>query len=121
MQPSLPKIFKNFSSRTYPDTSRGMPTISRHSRLEYWAFAQHCLSKVVNLVNNKLLTFFVTASSACSFEIDSLSLHTSSRTVLFLSSNFSCRDRTIGIRFCLHSLSSELPVYVAIFQLIKSY
>ena len=103
------------------DTSQRMPTISRHSRLEYWAFAQHCLSKVVNLVNNKLLTFFVTASSACIFEIESLSLHCSSRTVLSLSSNLFYRDRTIGIRSCLCSLSSASPVYVAIFQLIKSY
>ena len=120
-QPSFPKIFKTFSSRTSPDTSRGMPTISRHSRLEYWAFAQHCLSKVDNLVTNKLLTFFVTANSACSFEIEPLSLRTSYRTVLSLSSNLLCRDRTIGIRSCLRILSSESPVYVAIFQLIKSY
>ena len=86
-QPSFPKIFKAFSYKTSPDTSLGMPTISRHSRLEYWKFAQHCLSKVVNLVNNKLSTFFVTASSVCSFEIDPLSLRTSSRTVLSLPSN----------------------------------
>ena len=86
-QPSFPKIFKTFSSRLSPETSRGMPAISRHSRLGYWAFAQHCFSKVDNLVINKLLTFFVTARSACSFEIDSLSLRTSSRTVLSLSSN----------------------------------
>ena len=51
-QPSLPKIFKTFSSRTSPDTSRGMPTISRHSRLEYWAFAQrwHYFWLVSNLL-----------------------------------------------------------------------
>ena len=104
-QPRFPNIFKTFSSRTSPDTSRGMPTISRHSRLEYWAFAQHCLSKVVHLVKNKLLAFFVTASSACSFEIDSLRLRTSSRTVS-LSSNLLCRDKTIGHISCLHSLSS---------------
>ena len=120
-QPSFPKIFKTFSSRTSPDTSRGMLTISRHSRLEYWAFAQHCLSKVDNLVTNKLLTFFVMASSACSFWIHSFTLRTSSRTLLSLSSDLLCRDRALGIRSCLRSLSSELPVYVAIFQLIKSY
>ena len=96
-QASFPKIFKTFSSRTSSDTLRGMPTISNHSRLEYWAFAQHCLSKVVNLVNNKLLAFFVTASSVSSFKIDSLSLRTSSRTVLYLSSNLLCRDRTVGM------------------------
>ena len=63
-QPSLPKIFKTFSSRASPDTSQGMPTISRHSCLEYWVFAQHRVSKLVHLVDNKLLAFFVTASSA---------------------------------------------------------
>ena len=58
-QASFPKIFKAFSSRTSPDTSRRMHTISRHSRLEYWTFTPHCLSKVDNLVNNRLLTFFL--------------------------------------------------------------
>ena len=83
-QPSFLKIFNTFSSRISPDTSKRMTTISRHFHLEYWAFAHHCLSKVVNLVNNKLLAFFVTANSVCSFEIDSLSLRTSTRTVLFI-------------------------------------
>ena len=86
-QLKFPKTFKTFSYRTSPDTSLRMPTISRNSRLEYWKFAQHCLSKVVNLLNNKLSAFFVTASSVCSFEIDPLSLRTSSRTVLSLPSN----------------------------------
>ena len=58
IEPSFPNIFKTLSSRASQDTSRGMPTISRHSRLEYWAFSQHCLSKVVHLVKNKLLAFF---------------------------------------------------------------
>ena len=98
-QPNFPNILKNFSSRTSPGTSRGMPTISRHSRLEFGAFFRHCLSKAVNLVNNKLLLFSVTASSAYRFDIDSLSLHTFSRTVLSLSSNLLCRNRTIGMRY----------------------
>ena len=65
-----------------------------------------CPALLDNLVNNKLLTFFVTASSACSFEIESLSLHTSSRTVLSLSFNLLCSNRTIDIRSFLHSLST---------------
>ena len=85
-QSSFPKIFKTFSSRISPDTLQGMKTFS----LEYWAFAQHGLSKVVNLVNDKLLKIFVTASSACSFEIDSLSFHTSSSTLLSLTSIQRC-------------------------------
>ena len=115
-KPNFPKMFKNFSYRTSPDILRGMPTISRHSQLEYWVFSQHCLSKVDSLVNNKLINFFATAISACNFETESLNLRNSSRTVLSLSSNLFCRDRTIGIRSCCES-----PVYVAIFQLIKSY
>ena len=95
-QPSFPKIFKTFSSRFSPETSRGIPAISRHSRLGYWAFAQHCFSKVDNLVINKLSTFFVTTSSACSFEIDSLSLRTSSRTALSLSSNLLVGTEQLG-------------------------
>ena len=73
-QPSFANIFKTFSFRTSPETSWGMPTISRHSRLEYWAFNQRCLSKVVNLVNNKLLTVFVTASFERSCDTIPLSL-----------------------------------------------
>ena len=120
-QPSFPNIFKTFSSRTSTETSWGMHTISRHLRLEYWAFAQHCLSKVVYLVNNKLLTVFFTASSERSCDTDLLSLRTSSRIVLSLSSNLLCRVRTIGMRSCLRSLSSESLVYVVIFQLLRSY
>ena len=121
LQPSFLKSFKIVSSRASPETSRGMFMISRHSRLEYWSFAQQCLSKIVNLVNNKLLAYFVTGSSAYSFETDSLSLRTYCRTILVLSSNLLCRDRTIGMRSCLLSLSSESLVYHAIFHLLKSY
>ena len=55
-QPSFTNIFKTFFFRTSPDTSGGMPTISRHSRLEYWAFAKHCVSKVDILANNNLFS-----------------------------------------------------------------
>ena len=121
MQPRFPKIFKTFSSRTTSDNSRWMPIISRHSRLEYWAFTQHCLSKVANLVNNKLLTFFVTASSAYNFENDSLSLCTSARTVLSLSSNLLCRDRAIGMRSCLRNLPSEPQCMLPYFSYQKVF
>ena len=121
LQPSFLKIFKTVSSRASPDTSRGMFMISRHSRLEYWSFAQHCLSKIVNLVNNKSLAYFVTGSNTYSFETVSLSLRTSCRTIFSLSSNLLCRDRAIGMTSCLLSLSSESLVYHAIFQLLKSY
>ena len=98
-----------------------MPTISRHSLLEYWTLAQPYLSKVVNSANKKLLAFFVRASSACSFDIASLGLRTYSRTVLSLSSNLFRRDRAIGMRSCLRGLSSEPPVYIVTLQSLKSH
>ena len=79
----------------------------RHSRLEYCAFAKHCRFKVTNLLHNKVLTFFVIGSSELNVVIVSGKLRSSSRTLLLASSSLLCRDKTIGIRSCLLSLSSE--------------
>ena len=76
MQPVLSKIFNTFSSSTSPLTSRGMPTMSRHTRLEYSAFAQHLFSKVTNLLDNRVLTFFVIDSSDLSLVIVSDKMRT---------------------------------------------
>ena len=44
------------SSKSMALTEEGMPVISRqNSRPEYWTFAQHCLSRAINL---SLKTFF---------------------------------------------------------------
>lgn len=59
MQPILSKTFVAFSSNTYILTARGMLSISRHCRLEYWAFVQHCCSMVINLLDNNQLKFFI--------------------------------------------------------------
>ena len=97
--------------------------MSRHFRLEYCEFAQHCRSKVTNLLDNSVLTFFVIYSSELSLVIVADKLRTSSRTLLsaslLASSSLLCRDKIIGIRSCLRSLSSESLVYYAIFQLDK--
>ena len=106
LQPNLSKIF-NPSSSTSPLTSQGMPKMPRHSRLEYCAFAKHCRFKVTNLLHNKVLTFFVIDSSELNVVIVSGKLRSSSGTLLLASSNLLCRDKTIGIRSCLLSLSSE--------------
>ena len=82
LQPILSKIFKTLSSSTSPLTSQGMTTVSRHSRPEYWVFAQHCRSKVINLLGNNVLTFFVMDSSDLSLVIVSDELRTLSRTLL---------------------------------------
>ena len=44
-------------SRSLSLTDDGMPEISRHSLLEYWAFAQHCFSVVWSLSDNRVFTF----------------------------------------------------------------
>ena len=109
LQPSFPKsfpsFFKTFFSKISPETSRGIPTISRHSRLEYWAFTPHCFTKAVNLVNSELRQANIRRGKKLGFQ---------------LSYRHPRRDRTMGMRFCLRSLSSESPVYVAIFQILKS-
>ena len=121
MQPTLSKIFNTVSSSTSPITSRGMPAMSRHSHLEHCAFNQHCRSKVTNLLDNTVLTFFVIDSSELSLVMVYDKLHTSCRTLLLpsllASSSLLCRDKTVGIRSCLRSLSSESLVYDVILQL----
>ena len=124
LQPNLSKIF-NTSCSTSPLTSRGMPKMPRHSRLEYCAFAKHCRFKVTNLLHNKVLTFFVIDSSELNVVIVSGKLRSSSRTLLLAlllaSSSLFCRDKTIGIRSCLLSLSSTSLLSVWCHNQRKSY
>ena len=56
--------------------------MSGHSRLVYCAFDQHCRSKVTNLLDNNVLTFFVIDSLELSLVIVSENLRASSRTLL---------------------------------------
>ena len=123
LQPILSKIFSTFSSSISPLTLREMPKMSRHSRIEYYAFAQYCRSKETKLLDKRVLTCFVIDSSELSLVIASDKLRTSLRTLLLASllasSSLLYWDKTIGIRSCLRSLSSELLVYDAMIQLVK--
>ena len=63
MQPIFWKIDSTFVSKFLSSTCRGIPTTSKHSLLEYWAFAQHWRSIVTTLLQSSLVTRLVTTSS----------------------------------------------------------
>ena len=50
-------------SRSSLLTLSGTPVISKHSRLEYWLFPQHCLSNATKRLCSLLFTFFETDNS----------------------------------------------------------
>ena len=59
---SLSKILMVGSSRSSLLMLSGTPVVSKHSRLEYWLFAQHCLSNATTCLCNLLFTFFETGN-----------------------------------------------------------
>ena len=61
-QPTFLKILRTLSSSSFCLTDSGILATSKHSLLEYWAFAQHCLCKSMTLCWSKELTFYVTRS-----------------------------------------------------------
>ena len=61
-QPAFLKILRTLSSSSFCLTDSGILATSKHSLLEYWAFAQHCLCKSMTLCWSKELTFYVTRS-----------------------------------------------------------
>ena len=56
-------MLRTFSSKTSASTSLWMPITSRHSLLEYWAFAQHWHSILVNQFDKSGFTYCETANS----------------------------------------------------------
>ena len=56
-QPTLLKTSSTFESKFSLETSQGMPTTSKDSLLEYWAFAQHCLSISITFLLRSVLNF----------------------------------------------------------------
>ena len=70
LHPSFSKMGTTFSSKAPAPTSLGMPTMFWHSRLEYCAFNQHWCSIVTNQLDRRVLTYFVTDTSACNLEKD---------------------------------------------------
>ena len=63
VQPIFWKIDSSFVSKFLSSTCRGIPATSKHSLLEYWAFAQHWRSIVTTLLQSSLVTRLVTTSS----------------------------------------------------------
>ena len=69
-QPTLLNISSTLDSRSSFGTSRGMPTTSKHSLLEYWVFSQECLfTSAVSLLRNVLtvLTILISDSGLTKF------------------------------------------------------
>ena len=81
-QPRLPKMLRTVSSKASASTSLGMSITSRHSLLEYWAFAQHWHSRLAKLFDKSEFTCCETANSDWSFKKASNSLQISSSTYL---------------------------------------
>ena len=77
-QPTFLKILGTLSLSSFSLTDSSTPATSKHFLLEYWAFAQHCLSKSVTLCWSKELTFFVTSSCDSRLVNLSFTLRTSS-------------------------------------------
>ena len=96
VQPILWKISSTFVSKFLSSTCRGIPAISKHSLLEYWAFAQHWRSIVTILLQSSLFTHLVTTHSAWILAKLSLSLRISWSMALLSSVILFCNDRMTG-------------------------
>ena len=67
------KHFQTLDSRSSFGTSRGMPTTSKHSLLEYWVFSQQCLfTSTVSLLRSVLtvLSILISDSGLTEFLLD---------------------------------------------------
>ena len=82
-QPTLLKTSSTFDYKFSFETSRGMPATSKHSLLEYRAFAQNCISISVTLLLRSVLTFLTILISESSLAKFSLNLWISSRASVF--------------------------------------
>ena len=98
LHPSPSEMVTTFSYKTSASTSLKVSTIARHSCLDYCAFNQHWGSILTSLPDRRVLTYFVTDTSACNLEKDSFNLRISTTTFLFTSSSLSWSNKSIGIR-----------------------
>ena len=119
-QPTFSNIFKIFFSKCPSLTLRGTPTRSKHSRLEYWAFAQHWCSMETSLSGSTECTYLATVSSDWSFSKFSLNLHIWSIILLLAASISVCWDSNIEIRSFFSSLSEDSSVYFEIIGIFIS-
>ena len=88
----------------------GIPITSRHFLLEYWAFAQHCLSILTNLFDNNELAWFTILFSDSSWLNFWFSWRTWSRISLFTDSTLLWSDSRIVISSFLFNLSKASSV-----------
>ena len=98
LHPSFSKMATTFPSKASAFTSLAMPTMSRHSHLEYCAFNQHWRSILTKLLDRRVLTCFVTDTSTINLEKVSFNLCISTSTLLFTSSSLFLSNKIIGIR-----------------------
>ena len=82
-QPTLLKTSSTFGSKFSFEISWGMPATFKHSFLEHWEFAQHCLSISITLLLRSALTFLTILTSDPSLTKLSLNVRISSRASLF--------------------------------------
>ena len=82
-QPNLLNTSSTLDSRSSLETSRGMPTISKHSLLQYWAYPQHYLSISTTLLLKSALTFLAILISDSRLTKFLLNLRISSRASVF--------------------------------------
>ena len=110
LQPTLSNIPTTLSSNDSSFTSLGIPTMSNHFLLEYWAFAQHWSSISTSLLEGRSLTSFKIHTSDLSLSNLSLNLRiSSSNSVLKLlsSSSLFCKNKAIGIESFLYNLPND--------------
>ena len=105
-QPTFLKILRTLSSNSFCLTDSGIPATSKHYLLEYWAFAQHCLTKSMTLCWSKELTFFVTSSCYSRLVTLSFILGTS-LSILVLDRTSVWSDSTIFMICFFNSFSSD--------------
>ena len=101
LRPSFWKMATTFSSKGSASTSLEMPTVCRHSRLECCAFNQHWHPILTSWLDRRVLTYFITDTSASNLEKDSVNLRISTNTLLFTSSSLFWNHKIIGIRSLL--------------------
>ena len=121
VQPIFWKIDSTFVSKFLSSTCRGIPATSKHSLLEYGAFAQRWHSTVTILLQSSLLTRLVTTSSAWSLAKLSLKLRISWSMVLLSSVVSFCNERTIGMSSLFSILSKASSVYCYMTEIVARW
>ena len=124
VQPILWKISSTFVSKFLSSTCRGIPAISKHSLLEYWAFAQqltfHCHNSFTKLTlytlsNNSLsLNFSKTIIKLTHFLKHGVVIH--SYFILQWQN-----DRTIGMSSLFSILSKASFVYCDMVNIVARW